>query len=373
MLPSAPQSARSITGVASDILASVSGGAAALASVRSAVLVVIDGLGALQLRAHAGHARRLTADMAKKDVAHSVFPSTTATALTSLLTGVDPGLHGLVGYSVLDRAGDRLVNQLSGWESSGLDPLEWQSAPTVFETARRAGHPTFAVGLPAYATSGFTQATLRGADFVVGHSPRERVQKALQLAAENDGAIVYCYLPEVDKAGHKHGVDSPAWVRALEEIDAAFAEPVPPGVGVLVTADHGMVDVPAHRHLVFGMDDHMLDGVRHVGGEPRMLHVYLEPDASHEHILETWRRATEGAADVLSRQEAVSAGLFGAITSDAVAQRVGDLVVPARGLWALYDGVNGDRRAQSMIGQHGSLTPEERLVPYLRFGAYAGR
>lgn len=373
MLPSVPQSSRSITGVASDLLGALAGGPSALPQVRSAVLVVIDGLGAIQLRAHAGHARRLTADMAKKDVAHSVFPSTTAVALTSLLTGVEPGVHGLVGYNVLDRANDRLVNQLSGWEASGLDPRDWQTASTVFETARSAGHPTFAVGLPMYATTGFTQATLRGATFASGRSARERMQHALRLAAENDGALVYCYLPEVDKAGHKHGVDSTAWVNALEEIDASFAEPIPPGVGVLVTADHGMVDVPKHRHLIFGAGDQMLDGVRHVGGEPRMLHVYLEPDAPLERVLDTWRRATEGAADVLTAREAIAAGLFGPVVDERIAARIGDLVVPARGMWALYDGVRGDDRAQGMIGQHGSLTPEERHVPYLRFGAFAGR
>lgn len=372
MLPAESASARQISGVAADVRGAISGGQSALPPARSTVLIVIDGLGMLQLRAHAGHARRLTAGMSKKDVAQSVFPSTTAAALTTLLTGAEPGVHGLVGYRVLDREHDRLVNMLSGWESDHLDPQAWQTAPTIFETAAAAGHPVFAVGLPVYATSGFTRATLRGATFIGHWSARERVQHAYQLAADNDAALVYCYLPEVDKAGHKHGVDSADWLHALEDIDAAFAQPVPPGVGVLVTADHGMVDVPQHRHLVVDEGDRMLDGVRHFGGEPRMLHVYLEPDASVEAARDAWRLGTQKAADVLTGDEAVAAGLFGPVLSPGVRERIGDLVVAARGIWALYDGTAEDQRAQSMVGQHGSLTPEERQVPYLRFGAFAG-
>lgn len=357
--------------MAGDVLAALSGVDGALKPARSVVLVVVDGLGAIQLRAHAGHARHLTSGMGKKDVAYSVFPTTTAAALTSTLTGMEPGEHGLVGYRVLDRDNDRLVNQLSGWESDGIDPLVWQPAPTVFERAVAAGHGAFAVGFAGYAHSGFTRATLRGAAFVPAKAPAERVAVAYQLAADNPGSLVYCYLPEVDKAGHRYGVDSAEWIGALEEIDGALSVAQPRQVGVLVTADHGMIDVPPHRHVVLGDGDSRFDGVRHIGGEPRMLHVYLESDADADAALRRWRAASEGDADVLSGAETIANGLFGArVTPDAVS-RIGDLVVIARGNKAFYDGTADDQRAQGMIGQHGALSPEERQVPYIRRGAFA--
>lgn len=372
ILPSTPTAARSLTGVAGDLVAALEGADGPLRPARSVVLIVLDGLGVLQLRAHAGHARHLTAGIGKKDVAYSVFPTTTAAALTSTLTGVSPGAHGLVGYSVLDRSRDRLVNQLSGWESDGLDPFLWQPVPTVFEAATAAGHAAFAVGVAAYASSGFTKATLRGAQFVAAKMPAERVRVAYQLAADNPGALVYCYLPEVDKAGHKHGVDSGEWIGALEDIDAALSVAPPRNVGVLITADHGMIDVPAHRHIVLEEGDPRFDGVRHIGGEPRMLHVYLEPDADAEAAVRRWRAASEGDADVLSGAEAIASGLFGSdVTFDAAA-RIGDLLVIARGNKAFYDGTADDQRARGMIGQHGALSPEERQVPYIRRGAFAG-
>src|SRR5690606_13412044 len=290
-------------------------------------------------------------------------------ALTSVLTGYHPGAHGLVGYDVLDRSRDVLVNQLSGWESHGLDPAQWQPAPTVFEQATAHGFASYAVGIAAYATSGFTRATLRGARFVAAKTPSERVAIAYQLAADEPGSLVYCYLPEVDKAGHKYGVASAQWIHALEEIDSALAVTPPRQVGALFTADHGMIDVPAHRHTVLEGADARFDGVRHIGGEPRMLHVYLEPGAEPDAALERWRRASNGDADIISRDEAVFAGLFGPLVTPAAVDRIGDMLVIARGNRAYYDGTASDQRGRGMVGQHGALTPEERQVPYLRRGA----
>ncbi|GAA3660828.1 alkaline phosphatase family protein [Microbacterium marinilacus] len=371
IVPTGPLSARSLTGVAPDILASLSGSAEMLAPVRSAVLIVIDGLGAMQLRAHAGHARRLAALGGKKDVARSVFPSTTAAALTSILTGSEPGQHGLVGYRVMDPARGRPVNQLNGYERDGLDPASWQRRPTVFERAAAEGRRTFAVGLGQYSKSGLTAAILRGAEYVPADDVRARVRLAYELAAAEPGSLVYCYLPEVDQAGHRHGVASDEWVAALEDVDGAFAAPVPHGVGAVATADHGMVDVPRHRHVLLQSEDPRLDGVAHLGGEPRLLHLYLEDDVHAADVARTWERESGRSADVVTRDDAIAGGVFGPVADDVV-PRIGDVLVAARGSWAFYDDRLADKRPQDMIGQHGSTTPEEVVVPLLRLGAYAG-
>ena len=370
ILPTSLDSTRNISGVAPQLLAALRGGSADLPAARSVVLVVVDGLGVLPLRAHAGHARTLSAAMAKKDVAGSVFPTTTAAALTTLLTGVAPGVHGLVGYRVRDPHGDTLVNLLTGWDDDGIDPLQWQKSHTVFEHAEAGGHPAFAIGIPAYEGSGFSRATLRGSRFHMARSAADRVELAWELADANDGAVVYCYLPEVDKAGHRHGIASAEWVAALEDVDAALSRPVPDGVGVLVTADHGMIDVPHHRQLVLDAAGGWHEGIRHIGGEPRMLHVYAEPDADQAGLLARWRRDLEGSADVVSRAEAIDAGLFGPVISDAVRERVGDMLVVARGNVAFYDAEAEDQRGRGMIGQHGALTMEEWRVPFIRMGAF---
>ncbi|MGW9111817.1 alkaline phosphatase family protein [Microbacterium sp. NPDC055683] len=372
IVPGGPANARSLTELAPESLRALDGRGTWLAPAASLVVVVVDGLGAIQLRAHAGHARRLAGAMARRDIARSVFPSTTAAALTSILTGADPGRHGLAGYRVRDPDRGTLANQLNGYERDGLDPATWQREPTVFERALADGRRAFAVGLGEYAGTGFTRAVLRGAEYVAEDGVRARVATAYALAAAHPGAFVYCYLPEVDKAGHRHGVDSPQWLAALEDVDAAFAAPVPSGVGVIVTADHGMVDVPRHRHDLLDHGDPRLDGVALIGGEPRLLHLYLDDGAQAETVAATWTRLSERSGVVSTRDAAVAAGLFGEV-DDAVAPRIGDVLVAARGTWAFYDDRLADKRSQAMIGQHGSVTPEESSVPLILLGAVARR
>ncbi|OCG73072.1 alkaline phosphatase family protein [Microbacterium sediminis] len=373
IVPAGPATARILTGVAADLIGALTGRPEGLPPARSAVLVVIDGLGAIPLRAHRGHARFLAAAMGKRDVARTVFPSTTASALSSLLAGVAPGEHGLVGYRVLDPDRGVLASQLDGYERDGLDPIAWQRSSTMFERAREAGLHPYAVSLERYATTGLTRAIMRGAEFVGEKDPAQRLRVSIALAEQHPGALVYCYLPELDQAGHKHGIASPAWVETLERLDAALraAERLPSGVGMIVTADHGMIDVPPHRHVLLRDGDPRLEGVAHLGGEPRMLHVYAEPGVDVDALAGVWREASAGTADVATREEAIAAGLFGSPVAPHVRGRIGDVLVAARGLWAFYDDRLDDKASQRMIGQHGSTSPEEMIVPFIRLGAFA--
>src|SRR3712207_6922232 len=98
----------------------------------------------------------------KSSVISRGVPTTAAAALTTLMTGELPGRHGVVGYAVVDPETDRVVNQLNGWGGGSVDPLTWQRMPTVFE---RGGVRAVAVGAKKYRSSGFTKATLRGAEY----------------------------------------------------------------------------------------------------------------------------------------------------------------------------------------------------------------
>ena len=81
-------------------------------------------------------------------------------------------------------------------------------------------------------------------------------------------------------------------------------------------------------------------------------------------------RLEAARAWVMTRDEAIGAGLFG-VVDDEVRPRIGDVLVAARGRTAYYDDREADKRPQKMVGQHGSLTDEERTVPLLRLGAFA--
>ncbi len=376
MLPVPADTAPRLTAVLGSSLASLTGAANPLgfARARSAVVVLVDGLGAANLRQRAGHARHLAGSMAKRDVIQTVFPSTTAAALASLTTGVMPGAHGLVGYRTLDPAHDRLVNQLNGWDD-GMRPETWQLRATIFETAAAEGVDAVAIGAPRYADSGFTRAVLRGARYVPGLRMADRFEAALGVLDGGAPALIYLYVPELDQAAHADGWESDRWLGLLEQLDAevaAFERRMPRGTGLLVAADHGVVDVPGHRHVFVDAKPELVDGVRHVGGEPRFLHLYFEDSLGavpRARLVEHWRAAESGRSWVMTREEVIAAGLFGEVASE-VEPRIGDLLVAARSGIAYYDRRAADRQAETMIGQHGSLSDEEVRVPLIRRGAY---
>lgn len=369
-LPADPPRARSLTALLPQMLGALEARSDWFAPARSAIVFVIDGLGAHNLAARSGHARVLAAAGTKKDVARTVFPSTTASALTSLLTARPVGAHGIVGYRALEPDRGVVLNQLRGWDSDGL-PQSWQRADPLLERRAAQGLPAFVVSKPEYAGTGFTRATMRGAQFVGAVDVLERARIAGDLARRHPGALIYLYAPELDAIGHKRGWQSDEWAAALERVDAAarvLAEIAAPATGVIVTADHGMIDVPAHRHVLLTEGD-LTAGVRHIGGEPRMLHLYTQPGEAAR-VLGRWEEAEAARSWVLSREEALSAGLFGPV-DPVVAPRIGDVLVAARSAVAYYDDRLEDKGPQRMVGQHGSLTTEERVVPLIRLGAFA--
>ena len=368
-LPSARARRYSLADVLPNCLEALSGrrGPLGLQPVSHAVVLLADGLGLAALEARAGHARTLASRLGEDGPISSIFPTTTAAALATLATGELPGQHGLVGYSVLDAANDRVVNQLTGWDDDAMT-ADWQRLPTLFQAADARGLAAIAIGPARYAESGFTRAVLRGAEYRAGASIADRLARAHE-ALSGPSALIYVYVPELDTASHAHGLESPNWLAALEELDAAvgrFAPRLGPEHGLLVTADHGVIDVPHEAQIVVAPE--LLSGVRHVAGEPRCLQLHLEAGERADEHAERWRLAEGSRAWVATRAEAVAHGWFGEVAPE-VLPRIGDVLVAARKRVAYY--ADPDDRGRRMIGQHGSLSPDELNIPLLRLGAFA--
>jgi hypothetical protein len=361
MLPARADTKPSLADVFPSCLAAIRGeeNRLRLSPVRTAIVLLVDGLGAAALAARAGHARTL---LAASTTIQSGFPTTTASALATLTTGTAPGQHGLVGYSVLDAAKNRVINQLSGWD--GLDPLSWQPQPTYFERAADAGIGATVIAPARYRDSPFSRAVLRGATFVAAETIAERLAVACTLSG-----LVYAYVPELDKLAHQFGVESPQWTVALESLDAQVsALRLPADVGMLVTADHGVIDVAPHNHILFDTVPELMAGVAHVGGEPRCLQLYLEPGADLDALAAAWHASEDARSWVATRAEAIAAGWFGDVRPE-VMNRIGDLLIAARKGVAYYRSTASER-SRAMVGQHGSWSPGELNVPLIRLGAF---
>jgi hypothetical protein len=331
-----------------------------LPEARSYVVFLVDGLGFELLRDHEEHAPYLHSMLA--DPLTVGVPSTTATSLTSLGTALTPGTHGVVGFTSRIPGTDDLLNALM-WSKS-VDPREWQPHPTALARLAAAGVHTTVVNKREFETSGLTVAGQRGAEFVGADKIGERLAAGL-AASSATPSLTYLYDGDLDWTGHRYGVASMSWQLQLSMIDAAaeqLREALPDDVRVVVVADHGMVDSPPHSRI--DVDDHaeLLDGVVVLGGEARFRHVYCRHGAV-DHVRSTWQAAVGERAEVLTRDEAISRGWFGAMTS-AVRPRVGDVLVAARGDFSVMSTSAFPYEAR-LVGLHGSLTSAEMLIPVL--------
>lgn len=378
MLPARKSDRLSLADVMPSCLASVTGegNRLDLPPSKRAIVLLVDGLGSAALKARAGHARTLSARLEPRTTIESGFPTTTAAAIATIMTGTDPGRHGIVGYTALDTVNDRVVNSLSGWDDR-IDPATWQLEPTIFECASRLGVGAIAIGPERYRDSGFSAAVLRGATYIGASSITERAEVAVDwLRSPGENSVVYVYVPELDMASHAVGWESTAWTDALETLDAAVRildAGLDPNDGLIVTADHGVLDVPRHSQVMFDSAPGLVDGIRHIAGDPRCLQLHFEPDlgeADAAALVVRWRQSESGRSWVATRAEAIAAGWFGDVRPE-VEPRIGDLLVAARKQIAYYDGRTANSHALAMVGQHGSWTPAELNVPLLRFGAFA--
>lgn len=334
---------------------------------------LIDGLGWEQLAAHPAEAPFLTSLLGSSRGGTgrpitSGYPATTATSLASVGTGLPPGAHGLPGYTVRNPATGALMNQLR-WQP-WTPPADWQPYPTVFQLAHDAGVHAAQVSSPAFESTPLTKVALSGGTFHGRLSGEDRVDLAAEQLAAADRALVYTYYAELDGAGHRYGVASDTWRGQLMYVDRLaqrLAEQLPPRSALYVTADHGMIDVPfdeEHR-IDFDEDWELRAGVALLGGEGRARHVYALPGAEDD-VLTCWREVLGERFWVASRDEAIAAGWFGppGACDDRVYARLGDVMAAAHDD-VLIIASEREPKESAMVGNHGSMTPAEQLVPLL--------
>ncbi len=341
-----------------------------LPPLRSLVIIMVDGLGTANLKSRSFRAPTL-ASLPQRRIT-TVTPSTTSAAITSLTTGKLPGEHGHVGYKIRHPELG-IITSLRDWDHIP-DARSWQLAPTLFELASTAGIRSSAFGRPAHAESGFSRAVLTGATYASGSRIADRFAAAKSFIDTTEASLAYVYIDELDRAGHNEGWQSESWARRLEQLDAALADflaRLPPRTGVVLTADHGMVDVAPHQQVVFDRDSREFTDVVEVGGEPRFRSFYLR-EGSDPHPFAEWLQDTEGKrAWVATREQVFASGVFGSTIGSGVPDRVGDVVLAARGVCAYYM-TDDDPQSFNMVGQHGSWTDEERGIPLILAGEFEG-
>ena len=342
---------------------------------RRACLLVVDGLGWELLLANRRAAPVLAAAAERGRPVTTGFPATTASSLASIGTGLAPGRHGLVGYTIALPGMERAFNCLR-WSPYGLGgakdlrdrvvPERIQPEPTAFEAAEADGVEVTLVGAGEYAASGFTRAALRGGGYWRTHSLGDQAAGALRGLGRGRRSLVYLYHPDLDRTGHVRGAGSEAWRMELAHVDrlvGQIAERLGGDAALFVTGDHGMVDLRPEQLVDLADRPELADGVRLLSGEARARHVHTRKGAAAD-VLAAWRGLLGHEMWVVGGEEAVAAGWFGPDVSDDARARIGDVVAAASGPIGVVQR-EVDPTQAALTGHHGSMTPAEQLVPFL--------
>ena len=338
-------------------------------------VIVIDGLGYELLRRHCGEAPFLAAAAARRPPLTAGFPATTSASLGSLGTGLTPGIHGLVGYTMLLPGYERPMNCLQ-WELYGIGPRgnlaeevppeRLQPHPTLIERAEQEGLAVVLIGPSDHARSPLTRAILRGRRYEGALSLAELVSAVFSALAAPPARAVYAYHPFLDTTGHLKGIGSAEWLAYLGEVDRTIetiANRLPAGWALVVTGDHGMVNLAEDGKVDLGDRPDLAAGVRVLAGEARARHVHAVSGAAVD-VLATWREILGDRMWIVHRDEAIEGGWFGPDVLDHVRPRIGDVVAAAFGAIGIVQR-SVDPLQAMLVGHHGSLTADEQLVPFI--------
>ena len=207
---------------------------------RSIVLLVIDGLGWDQLKDREHVAPTLNALTGRAIT--TVVPSTTSAALTSITTGMSPGVHGIVGYRVAVQ--DEVLNILS-WRTKRGDARD-QIAPEEFQPHLAfCGQSPLVIQNAPFTRSGFTRAHHGGAR-QQGWRTLPTLPVEIRRAVAAGEPFVYAYYDGIDKIAHEFGFGEhyDAELAAVDKMVSDLLPMLPRGTAVVVTADHGLVECP---------------------------------------------------------------------------------------------------------------------------------
>lgn len=324
------------------------------------VVFLVDGLGLTLLRENADAAPFL-ASLDNIDDVVCGAPSTTATSLTSLGTGMGAGAHGMVGYTSRVPGSGQRLNSLK-WDQP-VDPMLWQPHPPILQLLLEAGIGASAVNDAKFAATGLTVCSQRGVPFHGISSVWERLDVIVDVIESAPRAVTYAYESRLDHTGHAKGCASPQWQDMLSTIDAELAElreALPSDTVLLVTADHGMIDLPAENRFDVDAHPRLLDDVTLVAGEARFRHLYTRSGAEAD-VAARWADQL-GHRAVVRTQDGIE-DWFGPIAPD-VRGRIGDVVVAALGDFAVFSSQEFAIELK-LTGFHGSITEAELRIPVL--------
>lgn len=340
-----------------------------LSDARNIILLIMDGLGYHYLTQRAPDsvmAQHLHGRI------HAVAPPTTAASISTYLTGLAPQQHGLTGWYTWLREVGSVVTVLPFLTRGNQADLN----PSVTPAALFGHRPVFDLMAGAcysimpqwLSDSAFNRAHLGKAQLVLHDGLQDCFKQTAATARSHDGPkYIYSYWPGFDSLAHQHGVGSAEVATHFGQLDDAFASLLRALDGtdsvVLLSADHGFVDVPPeHRLRVNDMPrlQHCLQ--LPLCGEPRLAYCYVRA-AMRRQFIDYVQAELGHAAELYASVELLDRGLFGlGEPHPELDSRIGDYTLVMKDDFVLTQRLPGEPPA-AMVGFHGGLSRAEMDVP----------
>ena len=343
--------------------------AAELAQASNVLLLFIDGLGDNYLRREGTGGALLSR---RRGAITSVFPSTTASAITTSYTGWTPLEHGLTGWFTLfgeaGCVGAPLPFQRRGEKSPlGVPPASVYRAGSLFDGLRHRG---IVVSHRSIVDSTYNlhhcgRAERRAYDKLEG-----MVEQTVSALKSGPGPkFVYAYWPEFDALSHRFGNGSAPTRAHFRAVDAAFGELMDRLAGtdtlVVATADHGFIDSVGADALEFADAPGLSALLRYpLCGESRLAFCHVQQGREREFMQRAGDWLGE-RAQVRPSVELAEEGWFGG--GDAhprFAERIGDVALVMHGRATVKDWTPGEPRHRH-VGHHGGASADEMMIPLI--------
>lgn len=365
-----------------------------LVGVRNVVVVLADGLGFDQLQRlrKAGEVpflarildRAARGEAAQLIDATTIFPSTTAAAITTMNTARTPQEHGNIAYFLwleefavvaqMLRWGPATQRRGSFFDDPKIDPRAYAKVPSIHRAIRDHGGRSYVIEPELFRNEAMTRMHAAEATYVgylLASTMGVRIRELLGDRPEDDSPMyVYAYWAGVDTVAHWYGprgAEHAAEAAGLDRnLERALGDREPGDTLVILTADHGHANVDPTRLIDLEADLELRALLRNpIAGEPRLVFLHTDRAAEVTRYLE---QAYPGTFLLLDREEAIAAGLFGRGDPTLARKRIGEVIA-----------LIGDDRGASVVrvdgqvvrhrGSHGGMTPDEMRIPVLLWRA----
>jgi len=351
-----------------------------LKGVKKVVFFMIDGLGYHQLL------KEMKSKSAFKELSRdlvpltSVLPSTTATALTTISSGLTPQEHGIMEYKLYLKELGMLTNVMTfgpamgggSFEELGLDPIDFFKIKTLYQEWKRRGIKSHILLNVEYISSSFSQFLYQGAEIIPCTTLGDIFSETKKLLSKNPNKkeFIYLYWDKIDSVSHQQGANSKKYSKELEHIDYELGKFIDKAKGdflFIITSDHGQINSDSKKMVYYQDHGKLIDSLimPPVGEMGRLNYLYVKR-SKRDFVKNYVKGKLADKAVMIETEKAIRDGFFGINKPrKETFDRTGDFVLlPKNGYTFSYPYTIADLFMR-FVGVHGGISKEEMLVPFI--------